>query len=142
MTPRGRYGRPLVGADDDDSMLERDVLLNLMAVFLVLIGAPAMVTAAQAASRGAAKGNEPVATIYLAADASLRLDDPGSPSQPLEIIAATIERSLENEPAGGPIVLCHAPQIPADQLFHVLQRINAIPNAKTFLALQQDPSPR
>ena len=142
MRSRRRLGRLPGDAQDEDAILEKDMVMNLLCVFLALIGAPAMVTAAKAASQGAGKGDDPIVTVYVATDATLRVDSPESAARSLDDVVVEVERRLRAPNTGGPVVLCPAPDASAEQFFHVLRRINGIPGAKTFLSLQDSPSAR
>ena len=106
-------------------MLEKDFLLNFLALLLLLIGDPSALVDGRSAEDGAGEGPADALPLYLEADGALRMD--GAPLEIGDVAAAVANHAT--------IIIHHTPEVPAGRLHPVLRAIGNVPGASPLLAL-------
>ena len=120
-------------ADDDDmATLEKDLLLNMLIVVLLLIGGPSFL--AQADPAGQTTQGETV-KIFIEDDGDLHLGSPASAHVPMEMLSSALQNMVGADSTS--VLVHHTATAPAGLVHAVLRAVAQVPGAKPLLALSE-----
>ncbi len=117
--------------EDGTATLEKDLFLNLLAAILLLVSAPALLTAGRAAARD--QGPKPDTVIYVDRDGQLHLDSTDSPHVTLEEAVFRVRQQVGDGRTGVGVV--HGPEIPGKFIHEVLTAVDDVDAAEAYLGL-------
>jgi len=135
-------GDPLgTGIDDDDvATLTSDMLINLVAVMIAMIGGMAMLPEARVAEQGAPDPGAAPLVVHVTERGRVRLEAPDADAIDLDAYAEALAVRVEADSTHSlPVVVCLPDTIPSGHLIDILNVSAGVPGVTASLGSSGHP---